>query len=670
MPAPIPIGRLNMDAPIVQSVSPHLANLSAPAPLRGLTNWLLWRFEHLADEKKPRKVPYYANGTRRFGVQGSPKDRAQLVTFDAAVRAAVRGGYSGVGIALLDGDNLVALDFDNCVYSEGIDSTVLSMLTGTYSEFSPSGTGIRAFVIGNVGNHKAPTSDVFGFETFSTKGFVTVTGNRTEDCELTGAENSVSAPSIGVLNLIETRFGQQLLQTEFADISPKGLTEPQINDCLRVISPDSAHDEWLHIGMALHHETGGDGFEFWDAWSANSSKYPGRETLEKRWHSFGQSTNRPITANFLLEMAKQNGGDVYLDFCVAQPTDFDIIAEPTPPTHGHFGIRTAAEFIKHIRPTSWLIKGILPRAQLGVIYGESASGKTFITFDLCAALARGVSWNGAKVNSAHVLYIVAEGSHGFNNRIRAYCHQHAITPETLTIDVISDVVPNLVDEASVKALCADVKRFGEYDLIVMDTFAQVTAGSNENAGEDMGKALANAKRIGLAAGGAMVLLIHHSGKDSSKGARGHSSLKAACDFEAEVTRFENDRAFQVTKLKDGRDGAQFGFRLLDVVLGQDEDGEQITSCIVEFGAAKSRLKRLSGPKGDLEKLVVSVLHELVGFGGEVRQQQLIDECVTQIPQDDTKRDQRRSRVVRAMETLISRGLLHLDAGTVKLTQGY
>jgi hypothetical protein len=655
-----------MDAPTVQSVSPHLNNLTAPAPLRRLTSWLVWRFEHLAGEKKARKVPYYANGTRRFGVQGSPNDRAQMVTFDAAVRSAVRGGYSGVGIALLEGDNVTALDFDNCVTAGGIDPLILEALTGTYSEFSPSGTGIRAFVTGALGNRKTPTTDTFGFETFSSKGFVTVTGNRTEDCDLTGCENTISAPSPKILDLIAQRFNPSAT-SEFEGItSPRGLTQDQISECLAVIPAGISHDEWLYTGMAVHHETSGDGFEFWDAWSLTSDKYPGRETLEARWHSFGQSQARPITANYLLDKAREYGSEVYLAFCTAAPTEFSIVEAPLPPTHGHFHIRTASDFVKHIRPTSWLIKGVLPRAELGVLYGESASGKTFITWDMCAALARGVEWNGFKVNHAKILYVVAEGSNGFNNRIQAYCHQYALTTHELNIDVISDVIPNLVDPASVNRLCEDVQRFGPYDLLVMDTFAQVTAGANENSGEDMGKALINARRIGKAAG-AMVLLIHHSGKDSSKGARGHSSIRAACDFEAEITRFENDRAFQVTKLKDGRDGAQFGFKLLDVVLGADEDGDDITSCIVEFGGNISGKKRVKSPRGKIEKLVVSITHELVGLEAKnILQNDLITACISQMPHVDGRRDQRRQHVIRAMESLILEGFIRLNGCEVEL----
>ena len=96
----------------VRSIAPHLRSLDAPEPLRALPGWLLWRLESYKDEPKPRKVPYYATGARRHGTQGSPEDRAKLVTFAAARDAAARGGYDGVGLALMPEFGVTALDFD------------------------------------------------------------------------------------------------------------------------------------------------------------------------------------------------------------------------------------------------------------------------------------------------------------------------------------------------------------------------------------------------------------------------------------------------------------------------------------------------------------------------------------------------------------------------------
>ena len=68
-------------------------------------------------------------------------------------------------------------------------------------------------------------------------------------------------------------------------------------------------------------------------------------------------------------------------------------------------------------------------------------------------------------------------------------------------------------------------------LIVIDTLSRVMAGGNENAPEDMGALVRNIDRLRDETGGA-VLLVHHSGKDLSRGARGHSLLRAATDTES------------------------------------------------------------------------------------------------------------------------------------------
>ena len=651
-----------MMAAIIKPITPHLLTLKAPPLLRQLSGWLCWRLETHAGESKARKIPYYFNGSRRFGVQGSDRDRAQLTTFDMAKKAAAQRGYDGVGIALLPEFNITALDFDDCVAANGLDPLVETMLAGTYAEYSPSGKGVRAFVTGNLGNRKSfANASRFGFETFHDKGFVTFTGVTLDITELTGSENVISPASGGVMQLYNTRFSAQNTQGYDAESEPIiGLTEDQINACMSALSPDLPHDEWLHIGMGLHHETGGDGFAIWDEWSATGSAYPGREALEARWLSFGQSAIRPVTARSLVRKANEAGAGVLID--VASASDFSVIPEPKG---GYYNIRSAADFLTSVKPISWLIKGVLPKATMGVLYGESGSGKSFITFDLCAALRREIAWNGQRGVRARVLYVVAEGVGGFNSRIRAYCHQHGLAASELNIDIISDVTPNLTDAASVTNLIKDIKAAGHYDLIIMDTFAQVTPGANENSGEDIGLALAYCKKISMAAD-AMVLLVHHSGKDASKGSRGWSGIKAAMDVELEVTRYENDRCLTVTKMKDGHgEGDQYGFKLHTVVLGQDDDGDDITSCIVEYCDAKTfkkpqKQKRL----GDVEMLVLSTLHDACGTDTSalIAYTALRDTSMNQLIHEGNGRDQRPLRFSRAVESLIKKGMVLKSTG--------
>lgn len=100
----------------------------------------------------------------------------------------------------------------------------------------------------------------------------------------------------------------------------------------------------------------------------------------------------------------------------------------------------------------------------------------------------------------------------------------------------------------------------------------------------MGKAMEHCKRLHQATR-TLVLLVAHSGKKSSRGVRRCSGTKGAAGVQIEIMRSSADRAISTNKQKDGMDGGEFGFRLRTVVVDQDEDGEDVTSCVIEHIAA-------------------------------------------------------------------------------------
>lgn len=72
-----------------------------------------------------------------------------------------------------------------------------------------------------------------------------------------------------------------------------------------VPNDDLDYEEWIKIGMALHHATGGTAFELWDSWSRQSKKYDST-SMQYKWHSFGRSAN-PVTLGTLVHYAERNG---------------------------------------------------------------------------------------------------------------------------------------------------------------------------------------------------------------------------------------------------------------------------------------------------------------------------------------------------------------------------
>jgi putative DNA primase/helicase len=302
--------------------APEIRGIHVPAPLRDLPLWLCWRLESPPGEVKARKIPYYPSGERRHGTQGSPEDLAKLTTFAAARDAAVKRDFDGVGFAHTREGGVVTMDFDACVTDGKVDPVVLDLVVGTYAEYSPSGKGIHAIFLGDpdvLANHKShATDEQFGVEAFSYSGFTTFTGWMLDHVDLVGDEDTIAPLPQRLVDFCRARFGasrapSSIPDDPFAGLEPKvGLTVEKMEQILSHVSADVGRDEWIRVGMALHHEREGDdtGFDLWDTWSADGATYPGTEELRTQWESFdrrGGSGQRQVTMASVIHMAKARG---------------------------------------------------------------------------------------------------------------------------------------------------------------------------------------------------------------------------------------------------------------------------------------------------------------------------------------------------------------------------
>ncbi len=331
--------------------------------------------------------------------------------------------------------------------------------------------------------------------------------------------------------------------------------------------------------------------------------------------------------------------------------EFEPVVDVAPPKRRRFEAVPIGQFTEGA-PLTWFIKGVIPRAALGVIYGQSTAGKSFIALDLAAHIALGREWLGHRVTKARVVYVVAEGVAGSRKRNQALAHALGIDLNDLDVHIVADA-PNLLKEDDGKALAAELSLI-QADLVIVDTLAQTTPGANENSSEDMGLALRHCKTIHEASG-ATVLLIHHSGKDIAKGSRGWSGIKGACDFEGEVLRDGDDRLFKVSKNKDSSDGDEYHFKLKIEHLGVDEDLEAVTSCSVEYCAPPQRFEKIEPPKGANELAIWEALRLLSPDGVGVETETVVAAAVARLPEkrDAKGHDRRAENVRRSLKSLIS-----------------
>jgi hypothetical protein len=231
------------------------------------------------------------------------------------------------------------------------------------------------------------------------------------------------------------------------------------------------------------------------------------------------------------------------------------------------------------------VEDLLTEGAASVIYGASNSGKTFFALDLAAHVATGRDWMEKECEQGAVIYIALEGKHGATNRIKAM-NKTGKLPKGSPLFVCFSPV-DLIDKKHPEGIKRMIEEITETTtipvrLVIIDTLARAMAGGDENSGKDMSEAV---KSIDIVRNGtgAHVCIIHHSGKDTARGARGHSSLRAAIDTEIEVIHPEGDkyRTATIVKQRDIAPCPPICFSLEVVELGTNRRLRKITSCVVK-----------------------------------------------------------------------------------------
>lgn len=503
-----------------------------PEELANLPGWLVWRYEYEQNRDKSRKVPYYVNGSRRRGLQGRPEDCKHLVIYDEAIKTAARG-FDGVGLALMPEFGIVALDFDNCVTDGLVHPAVEDLVSCTYAEYSPSGNGVRAFFKGNLGNRKDHAPDPFGFETFSTKGFVTFTGDALDCTALLGTGDTIAEVTGEVRALCAARFSNSTnaqgsqAGDPLMDYEPSlGLSADEIREHLAALDPNMGHDNWLHVGMAIHHETNGQGFDLWDEWSAGGTSYPGTETLWQRWDSFGNHSGRPVTARFLVKLAH----------------DY----KPVPNPQGYT--------LDDLRPIEHTIDGFLA-AGVTVIAGAPGVGKTSLLVPLACCVAHLCRDDAALRPELrrHVVY-VSEDS-GQVQRVLYGMKAHSVPDKVAEFPAWFHIIQAVRSKpvALARAITKwresytytagpEQKGFQVEPLIVFDTSNATLDLDNENDNAEAGKAIAAIKQ---ALGNASLWIVTHVSKVNSREDVQNLTARGAGAFEGDanaVAYILNDEA--------------------------------------------------------------------------------------------------------------------------------
>ena len=287
------------------------------------------------------------------------------------------------------------------------------------------------------------------------------------------------------------------------------------------------------------------------------------------------------------------------------------IIQPDKPKRPIFWARDA----KPVLSSSYLIKGWLGAGQMSVVYGPSNVGKSFFCLDMAFCIAAGIEWQGSRVKGGTVLYLATEGGNAFHNRVVALRREYGIDDAALAVRPAPiDLLRPEADLADLIELCREVESESGQPiaLIVIDTLSRAMAGGDENGPTDMTAFIANIDALREVTK-AHNMIVHHSGKDSAKGARGHSSLRAATDTEIELEVEDNIRTATATKQRDLEPKSPIIFNFKIHTLGADEDGDDVTTCTIKPAdpddVEDAKLKK---PKGANQIAVAAAYRQMKG----------------------------------------------------------
>jgi len=229
-----------------------------------------------------------------------------------------------------------------------------------------------------------------------------------------------------------------------------------------------------------------------------------------------------------------------------------------------------------------LVEGLITIGSTVVVYGDSNSGKTFWALSVAASIAMGTTCYGRKTDPGLVVYLASESPTSIRSRVQAIKKHYSDNLENLVI--VQAPVNFYQGDGDANDVIELVRKIEEIKgqsvrLIIPDTLARISAGANENSGEDMGPVMSRFDVV-AAATRACIMIIHHNGKDAAKGSRGWSGIRAHIDTEIEVTEKDGVRSVTVTKQRElPSKGEAIYFKLHVIEMGRTKFGKPATTCV-------------------------------------------------------------------------------------------
>jgi hypothetical protein len=610
----------------------------ALTPLIERRQWAVWRWTQQPNGRW-QKPPFQALDPRRHA---STRDSTTWSDYTTALATVQAGNADGISYVLTEADPFAAIDLDDCrdPNTHSIDvwaQNFLDVARHTYSEVTPSGEGCRIW--GLTEPDTDPVNRKFTFEIDGkpsaaelfrrTSKVLTVTGYRLDTIRELGSLDrvigwgitwgerrkataaQVAATQINGQNFNSGGSGHDVDHIErivregaVAGVNRSDMFHAVIGHylgCGWSVEQICEHLQRFPHGIAGRYL--GEGRLTREV-SRSASKYNDRtlplfdgwKTPEIRVEApgvpsreVGPSEPDPISSETPPpNLDDEDVEDDLEEFEEKPPQDPKL-----PPLYSHGDTDP-----RPLKP--WLLKRMMPAVGHGLLSGQWGAAKTFVVFDLAAAIWTGQPFLGHAVKrQCGVLLIAAEGAAEVRLRLEAVVRNRCGNMERAPFRWY-ETTPMLLQKGAVETLIAMTQQadrslrqeFGlPLGLIVIDTVA--ACAGYTRAGDESDPAAAqtvmNVLKVLAQKLNCFVLGVDHFGKNVEAGTRGASSKEAASDLvlaclgDRSLSGSVSNTRLAVRKNRSGQQGQEFPFTLRLVEAPEpDEDGEPITTMVVDW----------------------------------------------------------------------------------------
>lgn len=488
-----------------------------PQELKKFKNWLCWGWLKNKGGTKWTKPPLDI-----FGKGFGDHVNKQCFSFKKAYQAYLDNHYiSGIGYSFKKEDPFIGMDIDNCIKDGKLDKRVKKLLKmlNSYTEISPSGTGLRVIGFGNCKTVGATKKH--NLEIYTEKRYLTLTGQvykdytKVRDIEKTAeiAVNFVLGKHTNGNSNGNKKIGHTIDRKRLKRASRESsrLLNNFNQDKGRLVSelnkiPNDSYDVWLKVGMGLHQSYQADeqALRLWGEWSAAGDyKEYSEEVCFEKWQTFNDDLNKDgITIFGLLKYFKET------EDYEAENLDLGLEIDPAP-----FGS------CKDVKPVAieWLWDKRIPKGKVTVFSGMAGITKTTAALTILAAISTGTAFPLREGIPERGNVAIVSAEDGLKDTIIPRFILNGGNPKRLFNLDSTNESSNYLFDLSEERTFDELERFIRKDRIrafVIDPLKAYLGTINENDTLRIRNVLAKLGKIAERTGCAIICITHFT-KDSS-----------------------------------------------------------------------------------------------------------------------------------------------------------